>query len=613
VLRHGDEVAIESASRVRCIGTGTFADGHAQVVGGMTALGIGRDGRLASATPHPGGGEDGDGGDGRGRVFGVEVGEPGAEGVHAVGPLERVAEATELSEGCLAAAAEPRCPGSGLLDAGAEEQTAHALEAGLVGEALEMVPSDDQATLGAVDERQSCFHDLHVVHIPHLDDDLDSWNQVDLHRRYESTNWGDDMNQRGFDNQGMYIDAHDAAMYLGVKLTTIYSYTSKGFLHTVPNTARYGRLYLVDDLARLKTRRDARLGHGPVAAGALRWGEPVLESSITSIEPEGPVYRGKPAHMLASSKTSFEQVSELLWTGTLPDAPPPPPPRLRGRIPTVPLGATHFAAMSMAMAALDAADPHRLASSPANIYPRARAVVRRLAAALALSERRTRVKAAIEAPSTAAAVGIALGMRSLKDVDAINSALILMADHELNASTFGARVAASAGADLYACVMAGLAVASGFRHGGASSHVEMLVSETGRPENARRAIAERARRGETVPGFGHKLYPEGDPRATVLLDIARSVGGKDQRLATLVALIRAMRDAGREPPNVDAALVGLQYALRLPPGSASGIFVVGRSAGWIAHAFEQRASGALLRPRARFVNATASGDPTPSG
>jgi citrate synthase len=260
--------------------------------------------------------------------------------------------------------------------------------------------------------------------------------------------------------------------------------------------------------------------------------------------------------------------------------------------------------MSMAMAALDAADPNRLASSPANIYPRARAVVRRLAVALALSERPTRVKAALEAPTTAAAVGIALGMRSLKNVDALNSALILMADHELNVSTFGARVAASAGADLYACVSAGLAVASGYRHGAASSQVELLVKETGRPENARRAIAERARRGEVVPGFGHKLYPDGDPRATLLLDIARSIGGKDPRLATLVALIRAMRDGGREPPNVDAALVGLQYALRLPVGSAAGIFVVGRSAGWIAHAFEQRANGALLRPRARYVSPT---------
>ena len=421
------------------------------------------------------------------------------------------------------------------------------------------------------------------------------------------------MDQHGFDNQAMYIAAQDAAQYLGVKRTTIYAYASRGNLRSIPNPAGGGHQYLVEDLARLKVRRDARAGHGPVAASALRWGEPVLESAITSIEPEGPVYRGKPAHILASAKTSFEEVAELLWTGSFPDAPPPPPPRLPGRIPSVPRGATHFAAMSMAMAALDAADPHRLASSPANVQPRARAVVRRLAAALALSERPTRVKAALEAPSTAAAVAIALGLRSLKDADAINCALILMADHELNASTFGARVAASAGADLYACVAAGLAVASGFRHGAASSQVEVLVAETGRPEDARRTIAERARRGETIPGFGHRLYPDGDPRAVMLFDVARRIGGKDRRLATLVALVRAMRAAGREPPNVDAALVGLQYALRLPPGSAAGIFVVGRSAGWIAHALEQRASGALLRPRARYVGATASGDLMPTG
>src|ERR1051325_689643 len=114
----------------------------------------------------------------------------------------------------------------------------------------------------------------------------------------------DDMDQHGFDStHGAFIRSRQAANLLGVQLQTVYSYTARGLIRVIPNPSGAGNLYLVEDLLRLKARHDARAGHGPRAPGARRWGEPVLDSSITRIEPEGPVYRGKPAFELARSAT----------------------------------------------------------------------------------------------------------------------------------------------------------------------------------------------------------------------------------------------------------------------------------------------------------------------
>jgi citrate synthase len=183
----------------------------------------------------------------------------------------------------------------------------------------------------------------------------------------------------------------------------------------------------------------------------------------------------------------------------------------------------------------------------------------------------------------------------------VDRALILLADHELNPSSFTVRVAASTRADLYACTSAGLAAISGPRHGGNCDRVEALVAEVGRPEQAHRALVERSRRGEPVHGFGHPLYPDGDPRTAPLLRAALELAPRRTSVRTVAAIIEAMEDLGREPATVDLGLVALAHALGLPPGSAAGMFAVGRAAGWAAHVFEQRAQGFILRPRARYV------------
>jgi citrate synthase len=178
----------------------------------------------------------------------------------------------------------------------------------------------------------------------------------------------------------------------------------------------------------------------------------------------------------------------------------------------------------------------------------------------------------------------------------IRAALILCADHELNASAFAVRVVASTGASLAACVSAGLSALSGPQHGGTTSLVEILFDEVERLGNATRVVQERLRRGDRLPGFGHPLYRDGDPRALALLPLLPPDPSRE-------ALRDAMDSIGGKLPNIDFALVALRRALGLAPGSALALFAIGRTAGWIAHALEQQADGKLIRPRARYVGA----------
>jgi citrate synthase len=189
-----------------------------------------------------------------------------------------------------------------------------------------------------------------------------------------------------------------------------------------------------------------------------------------------------------------------------------------------------------------------------------------------------------------------------KAAGAIRTALVLCADHELNVSTFTARCAASAGASPYDVVSAALAALKGRRHGGETERVWALFEEAGSPGRAAATLSSRLRRGERVPGFGHPLYPEGDPRSALLLKLAESSGNRVE-----LRLIRALRKAGsgllHDLPNLDFGLAAMTRAYGLPQGAALVIFALGRTVGWIAHAIEQYPIGELIRPRARYTGA----------
>ncbi|XXF78578.1 citrate synthase family protein [Myxococcaceae bacterium GXIMD 01537] len=402
------------------------------------------------------------------------------------------------------------------------------------------------------------------------------------------------------------LSAAEAASLLGVKRATLYTYVSRGLVRCVPEQGTKENRYVRADLERLKARHDARAGHAAVASGALRWGEPVIDSSISRIGAEGLAYRGQSAVRLAVEGRAFEEVAELLWSGTLPSSRAPwpapevpfPPATLAGLLPRRTAPVETLAAL---VPLLGASDPVRFAAPAEQEKARARRLLRHLGAWVSASSAPGRVERALKQETVADSLAAAWGVTVKRAPALIDRALVLCADHELNVSTFAARVTASSGADLYACVSAALAAVSGPKHGGACDRVEALVREVGRPEHAARVVQERLRRGESVPGFGHQLYPDGDPRTPPLLEVAYAVKPEVLGVRVVRAVADAMREAGHPPPSVDLGLVALAAALGLPPGAAAALFAVGRAAGWVAHVLEQREAGHLLRPRARYV------------
>src|SRR5262249_34911426 len=411
------------------------------------------------------------------------------------------------------------------------------------------------------------------------------------------------MDPSGFDNpHEVLVDAREAARILGVKVATLYSYASRHWVRSFPSGRHREKRYLREDLESLRHRADARLGHEAVAAGALRWGEPVLSSALTEIRPDGPWYRGHPVLELART-ARFEAVAELLWTGHLP-ATLPVWRRPRALSPRLPRAqGSPIDALIAGLAAVRLARRQAPAGAGASVRlltePSPPELVWTLVALVAGACGR-RPSDALAAEDVAGGVQRALGAPA-RGGRLLESAWLACADHELNVSSFAARVAASTGADLEACLLAALAAFSGPRHGAESVRVQALVAEAGRPERARSTLLARMRRGEALPGFGHRLYPAGDPRGPLLLSLSSRQPRPARALATLEALVSEATRLGIGAPNLDVGLLAVAHALRLQPWAGQVLFCIGRSAGWIAHAAEQRTSGELLRPRARYV------------
>jgi citrate synthase len=218
-----------------------------------------------------------------------------------------------------------------------------------------------------------------------------------------------------------------------------------------------------------------------------------------------------------------------------------------------------------------------------------------------------RLLTAIAANTPSAIAGIAETLQQSwlpqqpQAVKFIKTALILCADHELNVSSFTARCVASARSTPYQVVIAGLAALQGARHGRETERFEVFLEEVGSPAQAQVAVVNRLKRGESVPGCGHPLYPQGDPRAKVLLQMTQ----ENYPEAPVVALVTAIGEAAQavmgEYLTLDAGLVTVSQALNLPPGGAITLFALGRTIGWIGHALEAYEDNRLIRPRAKYV------------
>lgn len=429
------------------------------------------------------------------------------------------------------------------------------------------------------------------------------------------------------------VSSRDAARRLGVSLPTLYAYVSRGKVRTEPAPEdRRRRLYLREDLERLIEQRKQSKNPSRAAASALHYGMPVLRSALTNIAQGRLYYRGRDAIELART-AHFEEVVGLLWDG-------PVSPRGTGRRGCLSVSAAHvalpaYARMQTALAALAAADPepHRFdapavrAAGSTILHTLTDAIIG-AAANGRPARRRTAeyiAKRSAEHIAEHIAEHLAAAWSAGGDPAAIarsiDACLIACADHEFNVSSFTARCVASARAPIYDVVQAGLAALRGARHGGHTTRVARLLDATPEPGDIKNAVLAQISKTGAVPGFGHPLYPDGDPRAQLLLELARAgiprVPGAHGIPASAVLpavqiaelWIEAVRGETGAHPTVDLGLVVLARSLHLPEDAPFLLFALGRAAGWIAHALEQYGDPRLIRPRARYVGPPAPTSP----
>lgn len=385
-----------------------------------------------------------------------------------------------------------------------------------------------------------------------------------------------------------WLGASEATKLLGISRSTLYAYVSRGHVRSepVPGKPRERR-YAREDLERLRVRAEERKNPEKAAEHALRWGVPVLESAITLIADGVLYYRGHDAAKLARER-SFDEVASLIWTGAFDaDIFDTPLHVISGGGEGGDLPFIHRAQSILPL--VSARDPLAFDLRPRAVAQTGWRIVNLLTSVAAdtqeLEETVEDTLARAWAPRVKGAPTI------------LRAALIACADHELNVSAFTARCIASAASNPYAVVLGGLAALEGTKHGGATERVAALWDELRRSRDVRKSLAERLRRGETVEGFGHPLYPEGDPRAVLLLQILP----QSKELTFARALAAAARSVLGEAPTLDFALVAVERTLALPRGSALALFAIGRTVGWIAHAIEQYAQNAMIRPRAKYV------------
>ncbi len=375
---------------------------------------------------------------------------------------------------------------------------------------------------------------------------------------------------------GGWVTRDEALKALRVRPQTLYAYVSRGKIGTQPDPNDPRRsLFRDDDIASLVKRRERGKRPEVIAASTMAFGEPIIETSISTIIQGRLHYRGRDAVELSATAT-LEETAALLWgAGSTPDFAPAsrkPAPRRTGRL------------QAFETLAREAASGRpTFGRAPSVLHAEAASLVGCLGSAFGAAPDagplHTRLARAWKADGAA--------------VDLIRRALVLLADQELTASAFAARVAASTGAALGACVLSGFATLSGPLHGGATALVRSLVEEVERT-SAEEAIARHLNSGLAIPGFGHPLYPNGDPRAAELL--ARfDPPPRFKRLITQVSAATGQR------PTIDVALAALPPRFGLPDDAPFTLFAIGRSIGWLAHGIEQVTSGAIIRPRARYI------------
>jgi citrate synthase len=430
------------------------------------------------------------------------------------------------------------------------------------------------------------------------------------------------------DTGAQMLTASEAAAQLGVKLGTLYAYVSRGWLKSYRRKVGRQALYRRSDIEALRgviaPERGVRARSLPDASSWVTVAQPptdgsptgviVAESAVSSIIEGQLAYRGYPIEELVE-RASFEEVCLLLWSGERPR--PEEVAHLRDGIATARIPQAVVAALAavgadappllrlaMMMPTLAAAE-HRLPAR--SRIDQARMIITVLPLGLAA----TALAAGPAPPPAAGLSGMAARLceRSLgpgdfaaADCEALDRVLVACAEHELNASTFAARVVASTGADLYASVMAALCSLSGPIHGGACDRIESMFADLDAGTRIEQALTVFSAKHSLPPGFGHAIYPNGDPRAALLKRVAKMTAKRKGRklFESALKVEEAVWKRERLRPNLDFYLTVCVRMIGFARGMPAAIFAIGRAAGWIAHSLEQSADNRLIRPRMRY-------------
>ncbi len=356
------------------------------------------------------------------------------------------------------------------------------------------------------------------------------------------------------------LTTNQAARRLGVKPATVYAYVSRNLL-TSKKVNRHS-MFDVAEVEALAQRTGAR---GAVAAVTDR-----IRTRISLLENDRLYFRGRSVPEL-SATLRFEDVAHWLWTAI--DTVGMQFPEGQEIWMALPDSATLTDRVRVAVALAGAGDPLRFDLDRA--ITTAKSLIADVVESLPLQQRPQGTDIADRLWARLSPVPPVPGV--------LNAALILLADHDLAISTMAARVAASARAHPYAVVSAGLGAMEGQKHGTAATfaHRFLLHAEA----DPMGAVAEHLRTGQPIPGFGHYVYQERDPRADHLLAVLRSHGD-----------LVADKIIGTQPqtfPNVDIALAQLGLMFKMAPDSGEAIFAIARIVGWIAHAIEEYAEPGL--------------------
>ncbi|GAA2934020.1 citrate synthase [Kitasatospora cinereorecta] len=407
---------------------------------------------------------------------------------------------------------------------------------------------------------------------------------------------GSEQAEAGDTGQARRLTTRETAGLLGVKPETVYAYVSRGQLGSRRAPGGRGSTFDAAEVEAL-ARRTGRREPSPAA------GDLVFRTGITLIERDRYYFRGVDATELARHY-GYEEVAEWIWTGELRpgvrfEAPAESLAAARRTVAALPVHSGSTDRLRVAVAAAAAADPLRFDLSPRGVLSSARGLIPTLVGALPLTGEEARDDDCLARRLWPRLSGRPADAASLSVLD---TALALLADHDMAASTLAARVAASAHAHPYAVVSAGLGVLEGPLHGAASGLAHRMLSEVVERGGAAPVVADHLRTGRRVPGLGHRLYTVEDPRAQVLFALLAEV----PRAAPVLEAARdVVATAARHAPlhaNVDLALAVLSVACGMPAEAGETVFAVSRTAGWIAHALEEYAERPLrMRPSGQYA------------